>query len=106
MIRRVVLLRLHPERVAEAGALGTAILALLRSLPAVQRAEVARRSPTLPAEGPGWDLCVTVDLAGRAELRAYLADPVHAAFVRDVLAPCVAERSAASLELLEPEPAS
>jgi hypothetical protein len=98
VIRRVVLLRLHAVHRASAAELGARILALLRSRPMVAGAAVAHRDPALPAEGD-WDLLVTVDLADEAALAAYQTDEVHAAFVREVLAPRVAARESASLRV-------
>lgn len=95
MIQRTILLRDHRARATD---LGARTLALLTSRPMVAGAVVATRDPAL-GEG-AWDLAVTVLLADLDALRAYEADAVHAAFVRDVLAPCLAERAVAVLALL------
>ncbi|MFH1468187.1 MAG: hypothetical protein ABIO70_27620 [Pseudomonadota bacterium] len=86
MIRRVILLRLEPAHRPGAAALGARILALLRSRPMVAGASVAHADAALRGEGE-WDLCVIIDLVDEAALAAYRADEVHAAFVRQVLAP-------------------
>lgn len=100
MIRRFVLLRLAPEHLAERDDLGRRVLVLLRSLPMVAEAHVAAHIPALQPEHPGWDLVVTVDFASPEHARAYGQDPVHAAFVRDELAPRVAARASFSMEAL------
>jgi hypothetical protein len=98
VIQRTILLRLRPDHRAGAADLGARTLALLLSRPMVVGAEVAAADPLL-GEGT-WDLAVTVRLRDLVALRAYEADPVHAAFVRDVLTPCVAERTVAVLAIL------
>ncbi len=98
MIERRILLALRPEHQAEAEALGRRCLALLRAMPMVRDAHVAWGDPALE-RGP-WDLAVTVVLADSAALAAYQADPVHAAFVREVLVPRVAAREASCMRRL------
>ena len=101
MIRRTILLELHPARRAQRDALGAEILALLRSRPMVAAAEVACREPSPVPGSSGWDLAVFVDLEDAAALEAYGADRPHAAFVRTRLAPLVAARQAVELVLLD-----
>jgi hypothetical protein len=100
MIRRFVMLRLKPEYLPELEVLGQRVLSLLRSRPMVADAEVAVHRLDLEPEHPGWDLVVTVRFADAAALEAYGRDEVHAAFVKDELAPRVAARSAFSLGAL------
>ncbi len=101
MIQRSVLLRLHAQARDRRDAIGLECLRLLRSRPMVSSASVAAWSPRLESEHPGWDLAITVVFVDAAALEAYERDPVHAAFVRDRLAPRVESRSAFSLELLD-----
>jgi hypothetical protein len=92
MIRRVILLRLTAEHRPERSELGQRVLELLRSRPMVAGAEVGVWQPELEAEHPGWDLAVCVDFRDEHALAAYGEDAVHAAFVREELAPRVSAR--------------
>lgn len=100
MIQRNILLRLRPEHQALRAELGQLVLDLLHSRPMVASVSVASWNPALEPEHPGWDLVVTVVFDDAAALTAYESDEVHAAFVRDRLAPLIAGRSSFSLELL------
>lgn len=103
MIRHIVLQRFKPEHKAESGAVLAELEQLITDLEARAAGVVAHAvGADLGLTDGAVDAALVIDTVDVDAWRAYQADPAHVEFVRNRLAPLLAERSVIQFELTGP----
>ncbi len=100
MLRHVLLLRFK-DGVApnEIAALDSAFRALIREIPAVAEGHVGTKLGLPGSSGVPADYAVTLDFRSPDDFTAYIEDPRHQKFVREILSPLREAGWSAQIEL-------
>jgi hypothetical protein len=100
MLRHVLLLKLKEGVSAtEVAALDQAFRRLIAEIPAVAEGRVGTAMHLPGSSGQAADYAVTLDFRHPADFAAYIQDPRHQSFVREVLGPLRETAWSAQIEL-------
>ena len=97
MLRHVAMFRLKPDAPEDAArGLEEGLFLIAQT---IEQIAAYSYGPDLGLREGNWDFAVVADFASADDFRAYAEHPDHQAFIRDRLAPVVAERVSIQFEL-------
>ena len=100
MIKRIVLLKLKdsPEPMAQLSALAEATIQMFKEIPQALDVKVSRG--TAETAVSSWDVMLEVRFANETDAAAYMHDPMHLAYIKQVLEPVVEFKKAWNFHIM------